>query len=63
MHYRHSCRRSSVAAPDDAANVRCGGNLETTRVVCDSVLVTYKQEMNGVVDYASEGTQQNMCRP
>jgi Tannase and feruloyl esterase len=48
---------------DDAANFSCGGNLETKEEVCDSVLVTYKHEVKGPLDYRAGGTSPGECRP
>lgn len=46
---------------DDAANFYCGGNLEEREVVCDSVLVKYKQEVNGKLDYAAGEIDRDRC--
>jgi hypothetical protein len=46
---------------DDAANFFCGGNLETRDVVCDSVLVKYKHEVNGPLDFRAGGTSPREC--
>jgi hypothetical protein len=48
-------------SPDDASNFDCGGNLETRAVVCDSVLVRYKHEVKGPLDYIEGGTNQGEC--
>lgn len=47
---------------DDAANFSCGGNLETKEEVCDSVLVKYKHEVDGPLDYREGGTSRGECR-
>ncbi|MCW5636426.1 MAG: tannase/feruloyl esterase family alpha/beta hydrolase [Rubrivivax sp.] len=47
---------------DDAANFTCGGNLETRDVVCDSVLVKYKHEVQGPLDHRAGGTTPAECR-
>ena len=47
---------------DDAANFTCGGNLETREEVCDSVLVKYKHEANGPLDFREGGTSRGECR-
>ena len=47
---------------DDAANFYCGGNLETRDAVCDSVLVKYKHEVKGSLDYRESGTTAAACR-
>ncbi|HEU0199672.1 MAG TPA: tannase/feruloyl esterase family alpha/beta hydrolase [Burkholderiaceae bacterium] len=46
---------------DDASNFDCGGNLETREVVCDSVLVKYKHEVNGPLDFGEGGTSLGAC--
>ena len=46
---------------DDAGNFQCGGNLETTEIVCRDVLVKYKQEADGPLDYSGTGVDQSMC--
>ncbi len=47
---------------DDATSFHCGGNLETREEVCDSVLVKYKHEVNGRLDYREGGTSRRACR-
>lgn len=47
---------------DDARNFHCGGNLETPKVVCSDVLVRYKHEANGKLDYKGVGVTPSMCR-
>jgi hypothetical protein len=47
---------------DDAANFACGGNLETREEVCDSVLVKYKHEVDGPLDFRAGGTSRGECR-
>jgi hypothetical protein len=46
---------------DDAANFSCGGNLETRAQVCDSVLVKYKHEAKGPLDYREGATTRGEC--
>jgi hypothetical protein len=46
---------------DDAANFSCGGNLETREEVCDSVLVKYKHEAKGPLDYREGATTRGEC--
>ena len=46
---------------NDAANYRCGGNLEEPRVVCADVLATYKSERKGPLDYKGTGVNQRNC--
>ena len=47
---------------NDAASFTCGGNLETREVVCDSVLVKYKHEVKGRVDYRAGETTLAECK-
>jgi hypothetical protein len=46
---------------DDAANFRCGGNLEKRRVVCADVLTRYKHEANGPLDFKGTGVNRFEC--
>jgi hypothetical protein len=46
---------------DDAANFVCGGNLESREQVCDSVLVKYKHEIKGPLDFHAAGTAKGLC--
>jgi len=46
---------------DDAANFRCGGNLETRETVCADILVKYKHETNGSLDYRGTGVNRLVC--
>jgi hypothetical protein len=46
---------------DDAANFFCGGDLETREVVCNDVLVKYKHEVKGPLDYTGTGVNRNAC--
>jgi len=45
----------------NAANWSCGGNLETPQVVCPDVLVRYKHEVNGHLDYEGSGVNPAEC--
>jgi hypothetical protein len=47
---------------DDASNFHCGGNLETTKTVCNDVLVKYKHEVNGPLDFRGTGVNRFICR-
>jgi hypothetical protein len=47
---------------DDAANFTCSGDLETREEVCDSVLVKYKHEVKGPLDYQAGATSLGECR-
>jgi Tannase and feruloyl esterase len=46
----------------DAANWVCGGNLETPQVVCPDVLVRYKHEVDGHLDFRGSGVRPEDCR-
>jgi hypothetical protein len=52
---------SGSGSIDDAANFHCGGNLETKETVCKDVLVKYKHEVNGPLDYLGTGVNSNIC--
>ena len=50
--------------PNDTNNpdcYHCGGNLETIPTVCEDVLVKYKHEMKGPLDYTGTGFNQFEC--
>jgi hypothetical protein len=59
--YPQTAIYNGSGSTDDAANFHCGGNLETSAVVCDSVLVKYKHEVNGPLDYREGGTDAGVC--
>jgi hypothetical protein len=46
---------------DDAANFVCGGDLEKREVVCNDVLVKYKHEEKGPLDYRGMGVSRHAC--
>jgi len=46
----------------NAANYVCGGNLETHATVCADVLVKYKHEVNGDLDFTGTGVSPGICR-
>lgn len=48
--------------PNSASSFTCGGNLETRQTVCDSVLVKYKHEIKGRVDYRAGETTLAECK-
>jgi len=60
--YPQTAIYSGSGSTDDAANFRCGGNLETTEEVCDSLLVKYKQEVDGPLGYVEGGIRRKECR-
>ncbi len=53
---------STNPAVNVAANWVCGGNLETPAVVCPDVLVKYKHEENGGLDFRGSGVNHHVCR-
>jgi hypothetical protein len=46
---------------DQASNWHCGGNLETPPVVCKDVLVRYKHEEHGRLDFDGTGLEPGDC--
>ena len=46
---------------DDAANFHCGGNLEKQTTVCADILVKYKHETKGPLDYRGTGVNRRVC--
>ena len=46
---------------DDTANFVCGGTLERHATVCADVLVKYKHEVNGELDYTGTGVNPGLC--
>jgi hypothetical protein len=60
--YPQTAIYSGSGSIDDAANFSCGGNLETREVVCDSVLVKYKHEVGGRVDFRAGETTLAECK-
>jgi hypothetical protein len=55
--YDHDC-----GDPTNPACFSCGGNLETAATVCEDVLVKYKHEAGGPLDYTGTGFNQRECR-
>ena len=45
----------------DPKSFQCGGNLETPQTVCPDVVVKYKHEVNGPLDYQESGTSPAFC--
>ena len=60
--YPQTAIYDGVGDPNSAESFHCGGNLETTEEVCDSVLVKYKDEVDGRLDYRAGGTTLGACR-
>ena len=46
---------------DDANNFYCGGDLDTREVLCDGVLVKYKHEVNGPLDFDEGEVERRVC--
>ena len=46
----------------DGANYVCGGNLETHATVCADVLVKYKHEVHGDLDFRGTGVNPEICK-
>jgi len=46
---------------DEASSFHCGGNLETRRTVCADVLVKYKHELHGELDFRGTGVSPEEC--
>ena len=49
--YPQTALYSGTGDVHNAANWSCGGNLETTQVICPNALVQYKHEVLGNLDY------------
>lgn len=47
--------------PNDPDCFYCGGNLETPNTVCNDVLVKYKHEVRGPLDFTGTGFNQREC--
>ena len=47
---------------NDANSFFCGGNLETTEVVCRDVLTKYKNEERGELDFRPSGLERSDCK-
>ena len=47
---------------DDAKSFHCGGNLETRATVCADVLVKYKHEVSGRLDFRGSDVDAEECR-
>jgi hypothetical protein len=60
--YPQTAIYDGVGDPNQASSFSCGGNLETRKAVCDSVLVKYKHEVKGRVDYRAGETTLAECK-
>ena len=47
---------------NDASNFRCGDNLEAPATVCADVLVKYKDEVQGDLDFKGTGVSNAICK-
>jgi len=59
--YPQTAIYNGSGSTDDAANFHCGGNLEKRRVVCADVLVKYKHEVDGRLDFDGSGADRDAC--
>ena len=59
--YPQTAIYNGSGSTDDASNFHCGGNLETPEVVCNDVLVEYKHEVDGKLDYSGTGVSRRVC--
>jgi hypothetical protein len=59
--YPQTAIYNGSGSTDDANSFHCGGNLETTRTVCNDVLVKYKHEVNGHRDFTGTGVNWFEC--
>jgi pimeloyl-ACP methyl ester carboxylesterase len=60
--YPETAIYNGIGDINDARNFHCGGNLETPKVVCSDVLVRYKHEADGKLDYRGTGVTASLCR-
>ena len=59
--YPQTAIYNGSGSTDDAANFHCGGNLERKKVVCADVLVKYKDEVDGKLDFKGSGADRDAC--
>jgi hypothetical protein len=59
--YPQTAIYNGSGSTDEAANFHCGGSLEKRRVVCADVLVKYKHETNGHLDFKGSGVEPDAC--
>lgn len=60
--YPETAIYNGTGSIDDASSYHCGGNLETPKVICGDVLVRYKHEADGKLDYKGSGVTPSVCR-
>jgi len=59
--YPQTAIYNGSGSTDDASNFHCGGNLEKRKVVCADVLVKYKHEVKGPLDFRGTGVDRREC--
>jgi Tannase and feruloyl esterase len=59
--YPQTAKYSGMGDIHDAANWVCGGNMETRQTVCPNVVVKYKDEVDGPLDFADSGVNREFC--
>ena len=52
---------SGSGDPNQAGSFYCGGNLETSKTACNDVLVRYKHEVNGDLDFRGTAVSRFEC--
>ncbi|WP_409190805.1 tannase/feruloyl esterase family alpha/beta hydrolase [Bradyrhizobium sp. RDM4] len=60
--YPQTAKYKGTGDVNDAANWSCGGNLETREAVCPDVLVKYKDEVDGPLDFEASAVHQASAR-
>lgn len=53
--------KGAPADPKIPDSFYCGGNLEAAITVCEDILVKYKHEVKGPLDYTGTGVNRNEC--
>ncbi len=59
--YPQTAIYNGTGSTDDASSFHCGGNLETRAVACRDVLVKYKHEERGKLDFSGTGVDAQEC--
>jgi len=59
--YPQTAIYDGVGDPNDANSFYCGGNLEATDTVCNDILVKYKHEVKGPLDFRGTGVNRFEC--
>jgi Tannase and feruloyl esterase len=60
--YPQTAKYKGTGDVNDAANWSCGGNLETREAVCPDVLVKYKDEVDGPLDFEASAVHPSFCK-